>query len=286
MIRVRDTHSVFRRLRPLDQRRAAETARAPSDRPCFQPRPAETAPNWATLRAPMAELAHEVLHGPSLAMLRVELAPGQPLTAEAGSMVAMRGDVRMETRINADRTAGIFASLWAFVVALVRKVVGGETFFVNTFSSKRGGTVWIAPTLAGQVEYRLLRGERIMLSRGAYLAHTGPLRTRLVFGGLGALLAREGLFFLEISGEGALWFTSYGGIHTVDVDGSYLVDGGHLVAYEGALSFGVQSGGGGLTGLVASGDGVVCAFHGKGRVYIQARNMETLAGWLEPLLPG
>lgn len=237
------------------------------------------------MSGPVSELAHEVLHGPSLAMLKLDLGPGQSVTAEAGSMVAHARDVRMDTRLNADPAAGVFASLWALLIALVRKVVGGETFFVNKFSSARGGTVWIAPTLAGQVEYRLLRGERIVLSRGAYLAHAGNLHTRLVFGGLRALLAKEGLFFLEISGHGELWFTSYGGIHALDVRGSYLVDSGHLVAYEGALSLSVQSSGGGLVGLVASGEGLVCAFAGEGRVYIQARNMESLAGWLEPLLP-
>ncbi|MCA9600672.1 MAG: TIGR00266 family protein [Polyangiales bacterium] len=232
-----------------------------------------------------AALAHHVSLGPSFAMLRVDLAPGQGVTAEAGAMVAHTPDIAMETTVNADRSAGVLASIWAMFIAFLRKVIGGETFFVNHFTTRRGGSLWLAPTMAGQIEYRRMRGDALMLSAGAYVAHSGNLRTRLKFGGLRSILAKEGAFFLEVSGEGDLWFTSYGGIHAVDVRGTYLVDNGHLVGFEGALHFSLSSGGGGLLGLVASGEGMVCAFHGEGRVYLQSRNPHALVGWLEPLLP-
>jgi len=99
-------------------------------------------------------------------------------------------------------------------------------------------------------------------------------------------LAKEGAFFLELGGEGDLWFNSYGGVHAIDVDGSYLVDNGHLVGFEGNLTFTIKGAGGGLMGLVASGEGMVCEFTGQGRVYIQSRNLGSLVGWLTPLLPG
>jgi uncharacterized protein (TIGR00266 family) len=229
--------------------------------------------------------AHEITHGPSFAMLRVDLAPGQRVVAEAGVMVARHQSVSMEAKLNASAAAGFFAFLKALVIALIRKVIGGETFIVNHFTAAQGGSVWLAPAMAGHITYRRLNGEKLVLSTGAYLAHSGNVEIGMRFGGLRGILAKEGAFFLEVSGHGDLWFTSYGGIETVDITGPFTIDNGHLVGYEGQLSFKIGSAGGGLMGMVASGEGLVCQFNGQGRVYIQSRNTGSLVGWLSPLLP-
>lgn len=218
-------------------------------------------------------------------MLRVELVPGQTVVAEAGSMVARNSHVAMDVKLNAGRSPGFWTLLKAFFVALVRKFVGGETLFVNHFTAPSPGSVWIAPTMSGQIIHRRLAGETLILSTGAYLASAGEVDMKMRFAGLKALLAKEGLFFLELSGHGDLWFTSYGGIHAIDVDGSYIVDNGHLVGYEGDLDFTIRTAGGGLMGLFASGEGLVCEFRGRGRIYIQSRNLSALAAWLTPLVP-
>jgi len=229
---------------------------------------------------------HAITHGPSFAMLRVDLAPGETVVGEAGAMVARHDPVRMEVKLNASGQAGFWAFVKALLVALLRKMIGGETFFVNHFSAPTGGSVWLAPPLSGQVVHRKLEGELIVLSTGAYLAHTGNLELTLKFGGLRGLLAKEGAFFLAIKGHGDLWFSSYGGVETIDVNGSYIVDNGHLVGYEGNLTLGIRTAGGGMMGFVASGEGLVCEFKGQGRVYVQARNLGSLVGWLSPMLPG
>jgi len=229
--------------------------------------------------------AHEITHGPSFAMLRVDLAPGQNVVAEAGVMVARHQGVSMEAKLNASPAASFFAFLKALVIALIRKLIGGETFIVNHFTAPQGGSVWLAPAMAGHITYRRLSGEKLVLSTGAYLAHSGNVELGMRFGGLRGVLAKEGAFFLEVSGHGDLWFTSYGGIETVDIMGPFTIDNGHLVGYEGQLSFSIGSAGGGLMGMVASGEGLVCQFNGQGRVYVQSRNTGSLAGWLTPLLP-
>jgi uncharacterized protein (AIM24 family) len=40
-----------------------------------------------------------------------------------------------------------------------------------------------------------------------------------------------------------------------------------------------------MMGLMASGEGLVCEFNGQGRVYVQSRNLGSLASWLGPLMP-
>ncbi len=257
--------------------------------PPQQPQPGQPMPQQppAQAAAPAAsQVAHEITHGPSFAMLRFDLAPNQVVVAEAGSMVARNSGVSMEVKMNAGRSPGFFAKLKAFLIAMIRKIIGGETFFVNHFSAPQGGSVWVAPTLSGQIGYRRMNGETLVLSSGAYVAHAGDIDMKMKFGGLKSLLAKEGAFMLEISGAGDLWFNSYGGIHAVDVNGTYIVDNGHLVGYEGNLTFDIKSAGGGVMGFVASGEGMVAEFQGQGRVYIQSRNLGSLVSWLTSILPG
>ncbi len=249
--------------------------------------PAATAqpPQGPYRRAP-GPLQYEITHGPSFAMLRVDLPPGGTVVAESGAMVARHQQVGMDVKLNASRSPGFFAMLSSLFVAFVRKIVGGETFFVNHFSAAQGGSVWLAPSLSGHVAHRQLNGETITLSTGGYLAHAGDLRVKLKFGGLRALLAKEGAFFLEVSGHGELFFNSYGGIEAIDVEGSLVVDNGHLVGFEGALDYRIINSSNSIVGAVTSGEGLACEFVGHGRVYIQSRNVSALADYVNPLLHG
>lgn len=237
------------------------------------------------LAAP-AGVGHQITHGPSFAMLRVDMAPGQTLVAEAGSMVARHQAVKMEAKLNASASAGFLATLKALVIAFIRKFIGGETFIVNHFTTPSAASVWLAPSMSGAITHRRMNGEKLVLSTGAYLAHMGDLEIKLKFGGLKGILAKEGAFWLEISGVGDLWFNSYGGIETVEIHEPFMVDNGHIVGFEGDLSYTIKSAGGGMMGLMASGEGLVCEFTGQGRVYLQSRNLSSLASWLGPLLPG
>ena len=242
-------------------------------------------PNLIPAGAQVPGLRHEITHGPSFAMLRIDLEAGQTVIAEAGIMVARNQSVGMEARLNAPRSGGFFAVLKALLVALIRKFVGGETFVVNHFTAnQQRGSVWVAPPMSGHIVHRRMNGEKLTLSTGAYLAHAGDVELGLRFGGLSSLLAKEGAFFLEVRGVGDLWFTSYGGIEAVDVNGDFVVDNGHLVGYEGNLGFSIGTAGGGLMGAVASGEGLVCRFSGQGRIYLQSRNTSSLVSWLTPII--
>ncbi|KYF54266.1 hypothetical protein BE04_30670 [Sorangium cellulosum] len=230
-------------------------------------------------------MQHRTKHEPSSALLEVSLDPGEALLAEAGAMVARSPRLRTVVRLNAGRGAGLFGRLKALVVALLRKLAGGETFFVDHIEAPEGGWVWLAPPLSGRVKHVPLRGETMLFSAGAYLASAGDIDVKVRWGGLRAVLAREGVFFIEASGVGDLWITSYGAIEELPCDGSLIVDGGHLVGFDASLALKIRSPGGGLMGLMVSGEGVVCEFTGRGRVLIQSRSAGALVGWLAPLLP-
>jgi uncharacterized protein (TIGR00266 family) len=230
-------------------------------------------------------MEYRVEHGPVFAWLRVMLAPGESITAEAGSMVTRTPALGMRTRLNAGRKSGFFGVLVAFFVALLRKLLGRETMFVNEFSGQFGGEVVVAPSLSGHiVSKRLSASTRLFVQRGSWLASTGDVDARLRFGGLRTLLGGEGLVLLECSGDGDVFVNSYGGITEVPVDGRFVVDTGHIVAFDGSLDFKVRSIGG-MKSFLFSGEGLVCEFSGRGTVYVQSRNMDALVSWITPLLP-
>lgn len=225
-------------------------------------------------------------HGPAFAWLRVQLAAGETIRAEAGAMVRRMGDVQMETRLNAGFSPSVFRLIWAFFVALLRKVLGNETMFINDFSSASAGEVVLAPTFSGNITKKSLTpGNSLFVQTGGYLASTGSVDMRLRFGGLRSFFGGEGLVLLECSGQGDLFVNSYGGVVAVPVNGKYIVDTGHIVAFDGALDFRVRSVGGAKS-FFFSGEGLVCEFNGQGTVYIQSRNVNALVSWLTPLLPG
>lgn len=234
---------------------------------------------------PGSTVQHEIIHGPAFALLRMRLGAGDAFDAEAGAMVTRTDAVGMTVRLNASRRSGALGKIGAFFIALLRRFVGGETFFINQFSTSSGGEVTLAPKLAGAIAQRSLRGDRLLMQAGSYLASSGDIDLRLRWGGLRALLSREGLFFIEASGNGDLFFSSYGGIEAVPVKGSYIVDTGHMVAFEGSLDFRIRAAGGGALGLFASGEGLVCEFTGEGTVYVQSRNISALVSWITPYLP-
>lgn len=223
-------------------------------------------------------------HGPAFAWLKVRLAPGESLTAEAGAMVRQSPQLQMDTRLNAGSRPGVFAIIRAFLVALIRRFFGGETMFINDFHGPTGGEVVLAPALSGNIVHKQLSGGRtLFVQTGSYLASTGTVDTKVRWGGLRALFGGEGLVLLESSGEGDLFVNSYGGIVEVPVSGRFVVDTGHIVAFDGSLDFRVRSVGG-VKSFLFSGEGLVCEFQGQGTVYIQSRNLDSLVGWLTPML--
>jgi uncharacterized protein (TIGR00266 family) len=230
-------------------------------------------------------MQYEIQHGPSFAWLKVELAAGDSVQSEAGAMVRRSPQLEMTTHLNAGHNPGVFRVIWSFLVALLRKFLGGETMFVNRFQGPGGGEVVLAPSLSGHIVHRQLNaGQRLFVQTGSYLASTGSVDTKVRFSGLRSLLGGEGLVLLECSGQGDLFVNSYGGVVPVQVDGSFVVDTGHIVAFDGTLDFKVR-GVGGLKSFLFSGEGLVCEFNGRGTIYVQSRNLNSLVGWISPLLP-
>ena len=83
---------------------------------------------------------YTIEYGPAYALGIVTLASGESFQAEAGAMVSMSDSIEMTTGAR----GGVLKSL-------KRSVLGGESFFINTFTAKLSGEVTIAPALPGDI---------------------------------------------------------------------------------------------------------------------------------------
>jgi uncharacterized protein (TIGR00266 family) len=217
-------------------------------------------------------MRYQILDAPNFGLLEVELAAGEKIVAESGAMVAMSGDVAIETTLR----GGLLA-------AAKRKLLGGESLFQNTFLARAAAQkVFLAPPAEGDVRVlELGRGETFFLQSGNYLAHSGDeLVLDTKWGGVRSFFGGVGFFMLKVSGPGTLFYGSYGAIHEVPIGaGGYTCDTGHIVGFTEGLQYKVRTFGG-FKGLFFSGEGLVCDFEGTGTLFVQTRNAPALAAFL------
>ncbi len=223
---------------------------------------------------------------PSYGTAIVKLDKGDKMVAESGAMVAMSPKIAVETKFNGTGSGGIIDWILAAFTGLVRKFLAGETMFVNHYRAfDDAQEVMLAPSMIGDVAHvPMEKGKPITVQATSYLASSPKVMVKLVWGGLSMLFGGEGAFFLKCFGEGDLLINSYGGIEKVPVNGAYVVDSGHVVAWEGKLTHRIKKAGGWKSAML-SGEGLVIEFNGEGTVWMQTRNVGALVGWLTPLLP-
>ena len=87
------------------------------------------------------------------------------------------------------------------------------------------------------------------------------------------------------SGTGDLFFNSFGGIIEKQINGEFIVDTGHVVAFDPSLDYKI-TGMGSFKSTMLSGEGLVMRFTGNGKLYLQTRNVSSIASWRTPRLLG
>jgi len=214
----------------------------------------------------------EILYQPSYSLARVKLQAGEAITAEAGAMVSMSEGITIETGVK----GGFFAGL-------KRSLVGGESFFMNTFKASAPGEITFAPPLPGDIAHFQLNGETVFVQSSSYIASSPDVSVDTKWAGAKGFFAKEGLFLLKCSGTGTLLLSSYGAIHerVLAPAERYTVDTGHLVAFPENIGFAVRAVGG-LKSTLFSGEGLVVDLTGPGIVQMQTRSSDAFLTWLVP----
>jgi uncharacterized protein (TIGR00266 family) len=209
----------------------------------------------------------EIRNKPSFANVLVKLSAGESIVAEADAMASMSSTINIKTKWSGGP-----------MKAILRRIFGGESMFVNVFSTDSAGEIVLTQPFPGDMVCLELNHTTMYLQPGAFLACEPGVKLGLGWAGVKMLIAREGLFRLKVSGTGKVWFGAYGGIFTRDIDEEFTVDSGHLVAYEPTIKIRVGMAGSLMTSLL-SGEGLVTKVSGPGKVYMQSRSFGGLAAW-------
>ena len=218
----------------------------------------------------------EILHQPSFSLAVVQLAAGQSIQAEAGAMVSMSANVELQSEMK----GGLMGAL--------KRAVGGESAFISTFTAQGlDGEVTLAPGSPGDIAAIELSNQHFLVQSSSYLAGDGSLAIDTRWGGAKSFFGGEGLFVLQVQGTGLLLVSSFGAIHKKRLNAGerYVVDTGHLVAWEASMRYELRKAAAGFFRSMVSGEGIVAEFSGPGDLLIQTRNLAAFAGLLKPFFP-
>lgn len=210
---------------------------------------------------------------PSYSLVTATLDPSERIQVEAGSMVAMSAGMTVETSAK----GGVLGSL-------KRSVLGGESFFMNTYQAPaQGGQIMLAPALPGDMTVREFAGHNMIVQSGSYVASSEGLSIDTKWGGAKTFFASEGFFMLKVQGTGTLVLSSYGAIHEMSLEAgqSFTVDTGHLVSFSEGMGFNVRRVGG-IKSTLFSGEGLVVDLTGPGYLMLQTRSEDAFLSWLLP----
>jgi uncharacterized protein (TIGR00266 family) len=217
----------------------------------------------------------DIQASPSFAMGTIRLGAGESVKVEAGAMTSMSGGVEIQTAAQGGLLGG-----------LKRSMLGGESFFINTFLATSGGEVSVAPKLPGDLIHLPMSGGTMMVQSGSWVASEAGVEVDTKWGGAKTFFSGEGLFLLRCSGAGDMLVASYGAIIERQLQPAevYTVDTGHIVAFDEGVTYAVRKAGG-WKSTILGGEGLVTDFTGPGRLLMQTRSPQDLIGWLTTVLP-
>ncbi len=221
----------------------------------------------------------EKVFSPAYALAICHLEPGDQVMAESGAMVTQDAHVDMTTSASQGKGIG------GFIKGIGRKMLIGESFFRNTFTSNNiPGEVTFAPSLPGDIMVYSMQGQDLIVQQSSYLASATTVEIETKWGGFKSFFGEGRLFWIRALGIGPLVLNAFGAITEIDVDGAFIIDTGHIVAFEPTLDFKIKRVGSWFSTFFSS-EGLVCRFEGRGKLFVQTRNPAEFGGLVGPKLP-
>ncbi|KAI1798927.1 DUF124-domain-containing protein [Daldinia bambusicola] len=245
---------------------------APAPTPAPAPAPAPAAAQFQGAAATLDDVgtfnggSYRISHRDCNTIITIQLAMGCPIGAKPGVLIAMSPTITLKGE---------------YKFSMKKLMASGGEFGHSTFIGP--GELLLAPGMLGDMTTIRLTGEESWsVGKDAYVASTQGVIRDYKRQGLGkAMFSGEGLWVHKITGVGLLWITSFGAIIRKDLaDGEkYIVDNGHLVAWNVKYVM-ERVASGGIIGGLASGEGLVCKFTGPGTVFLQTRNPRAFSAYM------
>ena len=225
-----------------------------------------------------------VLHGDDMQFVEVELDPQETVVAEAGSLMMMDDQIRMET-VFGDGSNNQGSGLMGKLMGAGKRLITGESLFMTTFTNVGMGKrkVYFASPYPGKIVPMDLseHGGKIICQKDAFLAAAKGVSVGVEFQrklGTG-FFGGEGFIMQKLEGDGMAFVHAGGTIYEKKLQpGEMLrVDTGCLVAMTQDVRYDIEMVSGVKTALFG-GEGLFFAtLSGPGTVWVQSLPFSRLA---------
>ena len=232
---------------------------------------------------------HEIdykLHGDDMQFVEVELDPQETVIAEAGALMMMEDNIKMETIFgdgsnSRDNSGGFMGKL----MGAGKRLITGESLFMTTFTNEGNGKrhVCFASPYPGKIipmDLSTLNG-KIICQKDAFLAAAKGVTVGVEFQrklGTG-FFGGEGFIMQKLEGDGMAFIHAGGTIHErrLQPGETLRLDTGCLVAMTSDVDYDIEAVGGIKTALFG-GEGIFLAtLRGPGTVWVQSLPFSRLA---------
>ncbi len=217
--------------------------------------------------------------GDNLQIVTIELEEGERVYAEAGSMIYMSPNIKMEAKAKG-----------GLLKAIGRKFAG-ETFFMTEFMPAGGkGFVSFAGNAPGTIlPLEIDAGIEYIVQKDAFLCAQDGVELSIAFQKrLGAIFfGGEGFILERLSGRGIAFIHACGDFIEMDLkEGeSIKVDTGSVVGWEASVDYDIQLVKG-IKTIFFGGEGLfLTTLKGPGKIILQSMTLHNLAMALSPFLP-
>lgn len=231
--------------------------------------------------------AHEVefkIHGEDLQFVEIMLDPMETIIAEAGAMMYMDSNVKMDT-IFGDGSGKEGNDLMGKLFSAGKRLITGEslfmTSFTNTGSTKRC-VAFAAPYPGKVVPFDLSDyGGTVICQKDSFLCAAMGISVEIEFQkkiGVG-LFGGEGFIMQRLEGDGLVFMHAGGTIIKKDLQHGevLMLDTGCLVAMTRSVNYDIQFAGN-IKNALFGGEGIALAvLKGPGTVWLQSLPFSRLA---------
>jgi len=167
-----------------------------------------------------------LINSPQTAIAHVILDPKEELLAQNGSLVAMTPDIKVQSLMRRSSEGGKQNK---------NKQFQAKTLFLNNYhSGEDGGEIYLAPAFIGNLGYYQLQSHKLIIRQSAYLASSEKIE---IFMGYRSPVNNETNTWLSLVGKGNVIMSAFGGIYDIEVDGKYMINCDHVIAFENTLKF-------------------------------------------------
>lgn len=217
--------------------------------------------------------------GDNLQVVTMELAAGEKIYGEAGSMVYMTPNMTLEAKARGGLLKGIGRKL------------AGETFFLTEFSPSGGtGLAAFAGNAPGTIiPLTIDDGRQYLVQKDAFLCAEDDVDLSIAFQKrLGSIFfGGEGFILERLSGRGTAFVHACGDFIEMNLQqGERMkVDTGSVVGWEASVDYDIERVKG-IKTMLFGGEGLfLTTLTGPGKVIIQSMTLHNLAMALYPFLP-